>query len=53
MEKAITKLFVPNTQCQDFLLAGVLNEITCRSNSLECSINFSTLEVVGTSISSA
>ena len=27
MEKAITKLVVPNTQCQDFLLAGVLNEI--------------------------
>ncbi len=27
MEKAIKKLEVPNTQCQDFPLAGVLNEI--------------------------
>ena len=28
MEVAITKLLVPNTQCQDFVLAGVLNEIS-------------------------
>ena len=51
LPSTIIELAIPNPIAKWISPPGVSYERTCLSNSLECSINFSTSDVVGISIS--